>query len=90
MNLCRLDLTMYCNKDCQCKEDLAFTPVVAVHARLVYFSPCHAGCTANSYVGDQKVSFDPTPAHPRRLKLFSFTFVFRVIKFVVNAAVSYV
>uniref|UniRef100_A0A1B6F5G5 Kazal-like domain-containing protein n=1 Tax=Cuerna arida TaxID=1464854 RepID=A0A1B6F5G5_9HEMI len=51
----RLDLTMYCNKDCQCKEDLAFTPVYASQARLVYFSPCHAGCTTATYDGSEKV-----------------------------------
>jgi len=51
----RLDLTMYCNKDCQCRQDLAFTPVYAKHARLVYFSPCHAGCTTASYIGEDKV-----------------------------------
>lgn len=46
---------MYCNKDCQCREDLPFTPVYAKHARLVYFSPCHAGCSAVSYSGHDKV-----------------------------------
>lgn len=40
----RNDLNEFCNKDCNCPDNIPFEPVCSSNSHIVYYSPCHAGC----------------------------------------------
>lgn len=46
-----MELSMPCNRTCEC-DDTTFAPICTSEAQ-TYFSPCHAGCSSLSHLGNQ-------------------------------------
>ncbi|XP_063994543.1 solute carrier organic anion transporter family member 2B1-like [Diachasmimorpha longicaudata] len=40
-----VSLLRYCNKDCRCSSDANFHPICDSKSSLIFYTPCHAGCT---------------------------------------------
>ncbi|VVC26718.1 Hypothetical protein CINCED_3A019621 [Cinara cedri] len=50
----RNELNEYCNKDCSCPDNIPFEPVCSINSRIVYYSPCHAGCKTKDVYSRQE------------------------------------
>ncbi|XP_044012488.1 solute carrier organic anion transporter family member 1A5-like isoform X2 [Aphidius gifuensis] len=48
-------LLRYCNKDCRCSRDANFQPVCNKDYSIVFYTPCHAGCTGIKNTGNKKI-----------------------------------
>ncbi|XP_025195903.1 solute carrier organic anion transporter family member 2A1-like [Melanaphis sacchari] len=48
------DLNEYCNKDCNCPDNIPFEPVCSTTSHIVYYSPCHAGCRTQDLYSRQE------------------------------------
>lgn len=45
----------FCSRNCLCDPDISFTPVCPENGVQTFFSPCHAGCSSERIVNDQRV-----------------------------------
>lgn len=52
-------LTYYCNSNCDCDDNVIFSPVCTEIGQKTYFSPCHAGCTTVQTLNNVKVHHPP-------------------------------
>ncbi|XP_026811409.1 solute carrier organic anion transporter family member 2A1-like [Rhopalosiphum maidis] len=48
------DLNEFCNKDCNCPDNIPFEPVCSSNSHIVYYSPCHAGCRTQDLYSRQE------------------------------------
>lgn len=44
-----------CAHDCLCPTNVPFTPVCPENSPHTFFSPCHAGCTSETFINDLRV-----------------------------------
>lgn len=47
--------TPFCSRSCVCDPDIRFTPVCPENGVQTFYSPCHAGCTADRIANGQRV-----------------------------------
>lgn len=47
-----LQLVQTCNRQCACTDSTRFSPVCSQEGSVLFYSPCHAGCTKVQYIDD--------------------------------------